>query len=111
MPNAYKIAAQSAPAANTDTTIYTAPALTSFVESTLTICNRNAAGVAATYRIAVVPAAASLAIQHYLVYDAMLDGRGTRTLNLGFTLGAADKVIVRSSSADLSFSMFGCEIS
>lgn len=111
MPNTYKTMGQAAPGANSDTELYKVPLLTQFVESSLTVCNRNITGVAATFRIAVVPAGQSLATKHYLVYDQMLDARSSTTLTLGFTMGPEDKVFVRASSGDLSFSLFGCEIS
>lgn len=111
MPNTYKTMGQAAPGANADTELYVVPALTQFVESSMTVCNRNTAGVAATFRVAVVPAGQSLSTKHYLVYDQMVDARSNATLTLGFTMAAGDKVYVRASSADLSFSLFGCEIS
>lgn len=110
MANTYKTAGQSAPAANTDTNLYTVADAKQFVQSTLTVCNRNIAGAAATFRLAVVPAGQSLGNQHYLAYDQAIPARCTKPLTLGFTLNAGDKVIIRASSADLSFSLFGCEI-
>lgn len=110
MPKGYKIAGQSAPAANTDTTIYTVPAGKSFVSSSITICNRDTAA-SASYRVAVVPSAGTLAVQHYIVYDKPLDAEDFIALVLGLTLATGDKIIVRSSSANLSFNIFGSEIS
>ncbi len=110
MAKGYKIAGQSAPAANTDTTVYTVPAGKSFVSSSLTICNRDAAA-AASYRVAVVPSGASLSNQHYIVYDKPIDNKNFTSLVLGLTLNEGDKVVVRSSSANLSFNLFGSEIS
>lgn len=109
MSQAYKIAGQSAPAANTDTLLYTVPASREFIESTLTVCNRDSAGGIAAFRIAVVPSAESLATKHYLAYDILIDSRGTEKFTIGFTLATGDKVYVRSSTANLSFSLFGCE--
>lgn len=111
MPKVYKVAGQSIPAANTDTLLYTSPALTSFIQSTLTVCNQDVAGVIAAFRIAVVPSAETLAAKHYLVFDQLIDFRATKQFTLGFTLAAGDKVYVRSSTAGTSFSLFGCEAS
>lgn len=68
MPKVYKTVGQSAPAANTDTTVYTVPASTQFVGSTITVCNRDS-NVVSSYRIAIVPSGATLASQHYIVYE------------------------------------------
>lgn len=108
MPTNYKTLGQSAPSATTDTTLYTVPASTQTVISTITVANR--ATTAATYRIAVRPDGAALANQHYLVFDAALGGNQTVALTLGITLGDTDVVTVRASTANVSFCAFGSEI-
>ena len=108
MPIAYKTLGQSAPSATTATTLYTVPSATQAVASTLSVCNR--ASTSATYRIAVRPGGAALANQHYVAYDAALPGNATDTLTLGLALGAADVVTVYASSANLSFGLFGAEV-
>ena len=109
MPTAYRVLGQSAPSATTATTLYTTPAATQTVSSTLTVCNRDAAQ--GTYRVAVRPAGATLANVHYIVYDAILPGNSTDTISIGATLAATDVVTVYASSANFSFSLFGSEIS
>ncbi len=104
----YKILGQSAPSATTDTTLYTVPASTQAVVSTLTVCNR--AATAATYRIAVRPAGASIANEHYIAYDVNLAPNSTDTYTLGVTVEATDVITVRASSANFSFAAFGSEI-
>jgi hypothetical protein len=104
----YKVLGQSNPAATTATSLYTVPAATSVVASTLTICNQTAAAV--TYRIAVRPAGATLAAVHYVAFDAVLGQGDTVALTLGITLAATDVVTVYASTATVSFSLFGCEI-
>ena len=59
MATNYKVLGQSAPSATTDTTLYTVPASTQAVVSTVSVCNRGSA--AATFRIAVRPDGASIA--------------------------------------------------
>lgn len=110
MPKAYKVLGQAAPAADTDTTLYTVPAGKSAVSSSLTICNRDA-GIVAAYRVAVVPSGATLSNQHYINYDKPLNAADTIALVLGLTLAAGDKIVVRASSANVSFGLFGSEIS
>jgi len=83
-------------------------ASTSTVVSTITICNQ--ASSAATYRIAVRPAAATLAAQHYIVYGATVAASDTTTLTLGLTLATTDVVTVYASSATVSFNAYGSEI-
>jgi hypothetical protein len=108
MATTYKVLGQSNPSATTATTLYTVPASTSTVVSTISICNQ--AGSSASYRIAVRPAGATLAAQHYLAYDIVLAANDTTALTLGITLATTDVVTVYASSATLSFSAFGSEI-
>jgi len=108
MATTYKVLGQSNPSATTATTLYTVPASTSTVVSTISICNQ--ASSSATYRIAVRPAGATLAAQHYLAYDIAIAANDTTALTLGITLATTDVVTVYASSATLSFSAFGSEI-
>ena len=110
MTSTYKIAGQAAPAANTDTTLYTVGSGKQFVGSSLVICNRNTAGVASKYRVAVVPSGGTLANANYLIYDNFIDSRETKTRTIGISLAVGDFVVVRSDSADLSFTLFGAEL-
>jgi hypothetical protein len=108
MANVYKVLAQSNPSATTATTLYTVPSSTSAVISTITICNQAAS--AGSYRIAVRPAGASLAAQHYVAYDIAIAANDTTALTLGLTLATTDVVTIYASSATMSFSAFGSEI-
>jgi glucose-6-phosphate dehydrogenase assembly protein OpcA len=109
MPTTYRVLAQSAPAATTNTNLYTVPSATSAVVSTLVVANRAAAP--ATYRIAVRPAGATIANQHYVAYDVTVGASDSTTLTLGITLAATDVITVYASTANLTFSVFGSEIS
>jgi hypothetical protein len=108
MPTNYKVLGQVAPGATTDTTLYTVPSSTEAVISTLVIANRAASS--ATYRIAIRPNAATLANLHYIAFDVSVGANDSTTLTLGLTLDAADVVTVRASTADVTFSAFGSEI-
>lgn len=108
MPQAHKVLGQSNPAATTLTTLYTVPASTQAIGSTLSIC--NLAATAATYRVAVRAAGASVANSHYLAYDATVGANDTVVLTLGLTLAATDVVSVYASTANLAFSLYGVEI-
>lgn len=109
MATAYKVLGQSAPSATTDTNVYTVPSATEAVISTITVCNR--AATTATYRIAIRPDGASIGNQHYVIYDATVPASDTTCLTLGLTLNASDVVTVYASSANLTFGVFGSEIS
>jgi glucose-6-phosphate dehydrogenase assembly protein OpcA len=109
MPTTYKVLAQSNPSATTATTLYTVPSSTSTVLSTITVCNQAAS--AASFRIAVRPAGATLAAVHYVAYDVALAANDTTALTLGLTLATTDVITVYASSATLSFHAYGSEIS
>lgn len=104
----YKVLGQSNPSANTNTNLYTVPSATSAVCSTLVICNQ--ANTAATFRVAVRPAGAAIASQHYVSYDNNLNANDSITLTIGMTLATTDVVTVRASTATVSFNLFGSEI-
>lgn len=109
MPQAHKVLGQSNPAATTLVSLYTVPSATQAIASTLTIC--NLAATAATYRVAVRPAGASIANQHYLAYDATVGANDTVVLTLGLTAGATDVVSVYASTENVAFALYGVEIS
>lgn len=109
MPTAYKVLAQAAPAATTNTDIYTVPANTQTVISTIVVANR--AATAATFRIAVRPNGAAIANQHYIAYDVTVGASDSTTITSGITVDAADVITVYGSTANLSFNAFGSEIS
>jgi hypothetical protein len=108
MANAYKVLGQAAPSATTDTNVYTVPASTEAVISTIIIANR--AATAGSYRIAVRPDGASVSNLHYIAYGVPISANDSVTLTLGITLNAADVITVYCSSADMSVSIFGTEI-
>ena len=108
MATTYKVLGQSAPSATTATTLYTVPSATQTVVSTIAVSNR--AATAATYRIAIRPAGAALANQHYIAYDSTVAANDSTMLTIGITLATTDVITVYASTANLSFSAFGSEI-
>lgn len=110
MPTAYKVLGQSAPAATTATTLYTTPAATAAIISTINAVNTHAS-TADVIRIAIRPAGAALASQHYIVYGVSLSAGSTFTYTGGITLAATDVVTVYSTNGTTSFNAFGSEIS
>jgi hypothetical protein len=107
MPNAYKVLGQVIPAATTNTTLYTVPSATSTVCSTVSICNQ---GATTTVRLAIRPAGATLAAQHYIVYDAVVNANDTLFLTIGVSLATTDVVTCYAGTANVSFNLYGTEI-
>jgi glucose-6-phosphate dehydrogenase assembly protein OpcA len=105
----YKVLGQSNPAATTATTLYTVPASTQAVVSTISVANQGASS--ATFRIAVRPAGATLAAQHYIAYDSTVTANNTTFITIGMSLATTDIITVYASNTSLSFSAFGTEIS
>lgn len=104
----YKVLGQSNPTANVLTTVYTVPANTQAVISTVTIC--NLANTASTFRLAVQPAGAAILNKHYINYDSVLPANDTVALTLGLTLGNTDIISANVSSSSISVNVFGSEI-
>lgn len=108
MATTYKVLGTSNPAATTATTLYTVPAATSTIVSTITVCNQ--AALSGTFRIAIRPAGATLAANHYIAYDTAIAYNDTISLTMGITLAATDVITIYSSSTTMSFLAFGTEI-
>jgi hypothetical protein len=108
MGTTYKVLGQSNPAATTATTLYTVPAATSVVISTINVCNQ--AITTGNFRIAVRPGGETLAAKHYIAYDTALAGLDSIAMTMGISLATTDVVTVYASSSTFSFSAFGAEI-
>jgi hypothetical protein len=101
----YKVLAQSAPSAATATTLYTATNAT--IVSTLNVANTG--GATDTIRVAVRPAGATLANQHYIAYGIQVPSGSFLSLQGGLTLANTDVITVYSTTGTSSFSAFGSE--
>ena len=108
MATAYKVLGQSNPSAASDTTLYTVPGSTSTVVSTIVVANLGTSG---TYRIAIRPAGASIANEHYIAYEGALNANDSITWTIGVTLATTDVITVRASNTSFAFNAFGSEIS
>ena len=109
MATTYKVLGQSNPSATTATTLYTVASATQAVVSTIVIANLAASS--ATYRISVRPAGAAQTNAMYVAYDITVGASDSTALTLGITLGATDVITVYASTANVSFTAFGSEIS
>jgi hypothetical protein len=103
-----KILGQSAPAATTYTTLYTVPAATTAVLSSISVCNTN--GGAQTVRLHIVPAAGSESTANAIVYDVSITANNTLVLTMGITMGAGDFIRIYASTTNISFQAFGSEL-
>lgn len=108
MPETYKTLAQVAPAATTETSLYVVPAATSTVISTIVVCNRSSSNV--DFRFAVVPGGGAAANENWLWYDAAVLKNSSEVFTIGWALEATDEIRVYGSTADLTFSISGLEI-
>jgi hypothetical protein len=108
MATTYKVLGQVAPSAASAMTLYTVPGATQTVVSTINVVNTG--GASDTVRIAIRPAGATLAIEHYIVYNLSLSPTATFTYTSGATLSATDVVTVYSTNGTSSFNAFGSEI-
>ena len=109
MPTVYKTLGQSSPAATTETDLYTVPAATSAVASSVIVCNRSA--VLSTFRISIAVGGAATANKDYIYYDLPIGANDTFIATIVVTLATTDKVRVYASNTNLSFSLYGSEIS
>lgn len=109
MPTAYKILGQVAPTLNAANTVYTVPAATQTIVSTINVCNPDSSN--RTFRIAIVKSGESLAQKHYLSYETPVPATDSIALTMGITLGANDSISVfANSTSNISFCVFGSEI-
>jgi hypothetical protein len=109
MAEALSTLGQSNPKATTDTDLFTVAASTQVAVSLISACNQSSS-VAATFRVAVVPTGDTLAAKHYVYFDVDLDPRASFTEKVGWGMQAGDKVVVRASSANVSFGAWGSKV-
>ena len=109
MAQNFKVLGQSNPTACTYTTLYTVPAATQSVVSTITICNFHATSNA-NYSILVRPAGEAISTKHYITSNNVVQSLDTIALTLGLTLGNTDVITVYTTGSNVSFSVFGSEV-
>ncbi len=91
------------------TTLYTVPSAKEAVVSSISVANLTS--TAATFRLAVRPAGASIANQHYIGYDITVGASDSTIITVGLTLATTDVLSVYASTANVAFQAFGDEAS
>jgi hypothetical protein len=108
MPTTYKILGQITGSSAT-ASLYTSPAGTQTVVSSLVVTNRGTANN--TYFIAVIPSGGSLSNEDWLAFNVPISGSDSTALTLGITLAAGDQIQVSGLANSGSFNLFGSQIS
>ena len=108
MSDTLKVLAQSNPSATTLTDLYTVPSVTSVVGSTIFVCNTGSSST--TFRISVAVAGVADTLKQYLYYDITIPGNDTFAATVGISLATTDKVRIFAGNGNLTFNLFGTEI-
>lgn len=109
MATAYKYSqVQGTAGVSTYATLYTTPASTQAVISSIVIC--NTASSSATYRIGMDATEGTPGASEWLVYGATIAANDTVVLTLGVTMAASKYLRVSSSADTVTFSAFLSEI-
>lgn len=109
MTDTFKVLAQAALAATTLTDVYTCPASTQTILYAV-ICNRG--GTATTFRVSVAANGAADATSQYLYYDQALGANESFIVphKGSITIDASDVFRVYATSANVTVSVFGLEL-
>ena len=110
MATNYKTLGQLDLTSSSLTTLYTCPASTETVLSTVIIANR--ASAADTFRLALRTDGDAISDKHYLAYDVPVAANDSTTLTLGITMAATDvlSVAAAGTASTLSVNAFGAEV-
>jgi hypothetical protein len=107
MATTYKILGQITGSSAT-ASLYTSPAATQTVVSSLIACNRSTSN--SNYWIAVLPSGSTLSNEDWIAFATPISASDSTALTLGITLGAGDFIQVSGLTTG-SFSLFGSQIS
>jgi hypothetical protein len=72
------------------------------------VCNTTTSNV--TFRAAVRPANVALLPKHYVVFESPIPAQDSIALSLGMSLGNTDVITGYSLQGNVSFAVFGTEI-
>lgn len=111
MSNTYKVLGQINPIANTQSNVYVVPAATQVAVNSITISNQLSSN--ASYSLIVMPSnlyASQAPANTYLIRGGVIPGADAATLTLSLGLPAGAIIAANTNSSNISFSVFGVEI-
>ena len=112
MAQTYKRLGAINPSANTQTNVYVVPASTEAVISTIAICNQDSTNV--SYSLIVMPPgafASPSAAANFVIRGAVVPAADSIILTIGLTANAGTVIAANTNNPNVSFSIFGSEIS
>jgi len=89
------------------TDVYTVPANSSAVVSTLMVNNISTS--AASFRVTVLPSGQTIANKNLILFDTYILPNSSEALTIGMTLSAGDKIQIASDVATVTATAFGSE--
>lgn len=108
MADLLKVLGQTIPIGGNLVALYTVPSNSQSSISTLVICNQNNVGTSFNISVSIGGAADTPA--QYIYYQIPLDVNDTFTATIGISLSAGDVIRCLSSTGNVSFNLFGVEI-
>lgn len=109
MPTNYKILGQAQPLSTADVNLYTVPASTQAIISSLVVANTTA--TERTIRIYARQNGAAAAVGNAIAYDSKISPNSQVGFSLGLTLNAGDILTVQASiGTAITFHAFGSEL-
>lgn len=109
MATSYKILGQAEPADTNAVDLYTVPASTETIVSTIVVANTGA--IQQAFRIFVRENGAASGKNNAIAYDTAIQGSSQVAFTLGLTLSDTDIISVRSDAGNvLTFQAFGSEL-
>lgn len=110
MATTYKILGQVQPASSGNENLYTVPASTEAIISTIVVA--NVSGSDTTFRIFVRNNGAAATTANAIAYDTAISANSQAAFSLGLTMDASDILTVQSAAGSaVTFSAFGSELS
>jgi len=113
MPQSFKRLGAIVPSANTQTNVYVVPESTEAVLSTVTVCNQTAVNTSYSlmyFDESEFNTAENAPSSSFLIRGAVVPAADTIVLTMGLTANANAIISCNATGSDISFSIFGSEI-